>query len=224
MFDLSFLAPLVEAFKAHAYGTCALILLFAILNAAFRWKTPAQWVVVLDSYPRVHALMDVVRAFVQPVELLDALRRVVTGDWPKPPTLPPPNSSSDTRSTNVPPSARPPAASRVRFIPRVAILLGLLVCVVQVLGCEAFTGPAKTPEQFVDTVLTDADKLCILSNAAYPNETVQKLCKLPAAIKGVWALIDSLAAPHRREVATARERGLAEGRLVGAAKCAQGAR
>jgi len=91
-----FFQPIVDAWRGHLYGSVALGVLVAVVNVLLRLKTPAEWVEFADMYPRVHALFALMRAVgVQPVEALNALRRLVTGEKP-PVVLTLPRPTNDT--------------------------------------------------------------------------------------------------------------------------------
>ena len=83
--DWSLIAPLVEAWKSHAYGAVALGALLLIVNVLTRIKTDAEWVQLLDSYPRVHALLSMARGLgIDPVKVFAAFVRLVKGTPPPP--------------------------------------------------------------------------------------------------------------------------------------------
>lgn len=80
------IAPLVDLFKAHAYGACALGALLFLANLLIGIKTPVEWIVWLDGFPRAHAVLDMVRAAgFQPVDFVKALVRLIKGTPPKAP-------------------------------------------------------------------------------------------------------------------------------------------
>lgn len=78
-------------------------------------------------------------------------------------------------------------------------------------GC-ALLGP-------VNTGLNDAQKLCIVVNAVYPSETIKDICRIEGDVADVVAVIDSVAAPQRAQLAKMRvaghDEGVAEARKAG---------
>lgn len=96
--------------------------------------------------------------------------------------------------------------------PRAVAGVVLMLCLsTGVSGCKAlFPNGAKS-------VIADADMLCIIANAAFPNATIQTVCRIEGDAADIERAIEAVASVERAHLASAHMAGVVEGyRAVGA--------
>lgn len=98
------------------------------------------------------------------------------------------------------------------YAKNVGSLLLFLFALAVLVGLAAGTNGCAFLRSTGPKVLDDAAKLCIVANATLPNETIRNVCRIEGDAADVIAVIESITAQPRAQLAAARAVGLEEGR------------
>jgi hypothetical protein len=63
----------------------------------------------------------------------------------------------------------------------------------------------------VKSAVSDADKLCIIANAAFPSQTIATICGIEGDVSDIIKIVDAVAEPERARLAAAHRAGVVEG-------------